>query len=85
MPVVRGLLNSIVEFLKDVNITVKEVVCDQGTSKVTLAYQLGVTTEKAFLEAGGERICILSLTYLTRQNHPKQCPGSQVADRSQCS
>lgn len=55
-PVVRDLLISLVELLKDVNITVKAVVCDQGSSNVSLAYQLGVTTEKAFFEVRGERI-----------------------------
>ncbi|XP_049516658.1 uncharacterized protein LOC119437561 isoform X2 [Dermacentor silvarum] len=50
------LLFSIIEQLKAVRITVKAVICDQGTSNVSLAQQLGITIEKPFFEVLGERV-----------------------------
>ncbi|XP_070378637.1 uncharacterized protein [Dermacentor albipictus] len=54
--VIDKLLISIIEQLKAVRIVVKAVICDQGTSNVSLAHKLGITIGKPYFEVLGERL-----------------------------
>ncbi|XP_070381046.1 uncharacterized protein [Dermacentor albipictus] len=54
--VIDKLLISIIEELKAVRIVVKAVICDQGTSNVSLAQKLGITIGKPYFEVLGERV-----------------------------
>ena len=46
--VIRNLLVSLIEQLKDIGVTVKAVICDQGASNISLANQLGVSMAQPF-------------------------------------
>lgn len=86
--IMAKLLNSIIMQLKAVQIIVKAVVCDQGTSNVSLAQQLGITVEKPFFEVLGERVYFIfdvpHLVKTTRNNVQahKLLIGNEVVDWS---
>ncbi|XP_049268640.1 uncharacterized protein LOC119382012 isoform X2 [Rhipicephalus sanguineus] len=52
--VMHNLLVSLIVELRSINIAVKAVICDQGSSNVSLANQLRVTVAKPFFEVNGE-------------------------------
>ncbi|XP_075727930.1 uncharacterized protein LOC142769029 isoform X1 [Rhipicephalus microplus] len=54
--VMHNLLVSLILELRSINIAVKAVICDQGSSNVSLANQLKVTVAKPFFEVNGERV-----------------------------
>ncbi|KAM7300921.1 uncharacterized protein ISCGN_016498 [Ixodes scapularis] len=54
--VTRNLLMSLIEQLKDIGISIKAVVCDQGASNVSLAHQLGVSVEQPFFKVRNESV-----------------------------
>lgn len=84
--VIRNLLISLIQELKTVGFTVKAVVCDQGSSIVCLANQLGMSVQKPFFEVENERVYFIfdvpHLIKTTRNNLQahKLCIGSEVVD-----
>lgn len=55
--VIRNLLFSLIEQLKDIGVTVKALICGQGASNVSLANQLGVSVAQPFFFVRNERVC----------------------------
>lgn len=58
-PDIRRLLFALIEQLSTIQLFVKAVVCDQGTSNVTLSEQLNITPDEPFFEVGGHKIYFL--------------------------
>ncbi|XP_042149667.1 uncharacterized protein LOC121837877 [Ixodes scapularis] len=83
---IRTLLIGIIEQLQEAGITVKAVICDQGTNNVSLAGLLNVSTDEPFFEVKGTKVYFLydtpHLMKCTRNNlraHKLQI-GSETID-----